>query len=306
VVVCYAYEQRLKAGMSFLQFVNVRLIRIYPLYFLGCCIGLINFVEDYNDLGTAHTGAVILFTVFLMPALFSSNLLFPLNQVAWSLHLELFVNLFYAWNLKRLNRKPLLGILSVSFLVVIVTLFIHHHIDYGWLRSSYFPAYFRTAYSFFMGVLLYRHYHATPRNAQISSNMYAWTLLGAVALLLMANPSQNYRPFYDFFMVTLILPAIIYCALWIQPQNISKNVFIFLGSISYAIYAVHAPMGSLIAHVLKGRGVNVAAYSPQSGYLFLLFLVLFAWLTDKIYDTPIRNFFGRYLPKRARPQHQVA
>ena len=96
-VIAHSYWNRLQQGMLFSDFITKRLIRLYPMYFMGACIGaavLIFKTTTHQSLLTfsESISAIILNTVYL-PYLSESIIykmstrtpsIFPINDPAWS------------------------------------------------------------------------------------------------------------------------------------------------------------------------------------------------------------------------------
>lgn len=92
-VIARAYSARLRSGLSWLRFAEIRLVRLYPLVLLGCGFGL---VKMLFQIGMGHETApswgqfawILILNPLLLPA--PGVYLFPLNNPAWSLFFELF------------------------------------------------------------------------------------------------------------------------------------------------------------------------------------------------------------------------
>jgi peptidoglycan/LPS O-acetylase OafA/YrhL len=118
-----------------------------------------------------------------------------------------------------------------------------------------------------------------------------WVILGLVEVMLAAKPQAAGRPYYEFAVVTLFFPAIIYCALWFEPTGVGGRVCKFLGAVSYAVYAIHLPLYWLISGITKRMlHVPVESWAPWTGICFLGLLLAFCWALDKFFDRPLRSF----------------
>ena len=174
--------------------------------------------------------------------------------------------------------------------------FAKSNLDIGWTAQSLPTGLFRVGYSFFAGVLLYRFY--SSRVFSVTTGRFAayalWGILALVAMILMSSPGPAVRPYFDFFAVVAIFPAVVYLALWFQPSGRSAHVCKFMGATSYALYALHGPLAGMVRGLLKNlAGVSVEDYAPLIGFVFLTLLVAFCWLIDAIYDSPVRRFLQR-------------
>src|SRR5271170_416920 len=129
-VICYSYEDRLDHGLSTIDFIKVRLIRLYPMYVLGLALGVCHLFSEYWLGRAKHTAEtvilVISFGLLFLPwsGKFENGhdggqdetALFPLNMPSWSLFFELFVSVSYA--LFRPRGKILFATLLLSLLLL--------------------------------------------------------------------------------------------------------------------------------------------------------------------------------------------
>ena len=301
VVVTNAYEYRLRYQLSVIEFINIRLIRLYPLYILGTAIGL--FASLVTSTETDNLPFTITLAILMIPDLFVQAL-FPLNFPAWSLFFELWVNIVYAFTFRLLTLRVLAAIMAISALGLVGTLYFgnHHNIaGVGWTRTNVFGGFFRVGYSFFAGVLLYRLF-ASRKSARYRDwrKVIPWVILGLVAMTLCAKPPVMIEPYYEFVVVVLLSPAIIYCALWFEPMGAAAKICKFFGLISYAVYTVHVPLFLLYKYmIVRVTGLPLDNLTPWAGFCFIGILLPFCWALDKFYDSPLRGFLlahGRTKP----------
>lgn len=106
-VIAYSYTSKILGGMSGLEFLITRVIRLLPLYFAGLLVGLTAAaiaVADRPDLYVQVVKAFGLGTI-LLPYLNWRELpfqvvalghpIFPLNEPAWSLFFESAINVLF-------------------------------------------------------------------------------------------------------------------------------------------------------------------------------------------------------------------
>jgi peptidoglycan/LPS O-acetylase OafA/YrhL len=297
VVLANAYEARLAAGLSPREFAWLRIVRIYPLFLLASVLGAVALLCGVGSgVDARHVGMLLLLAALLIPdpTRPSEGGPFPLDNPAWTLPLELAVNLAYAAWFDRLTAARLRLVLLVSgtALAAMLVLHPHHWLNFGWTTRTLPIAAFRASYSFFAGVLLLRAYRARGRpwigGGQATAAL--WLLLGFVTLLLAAAPPPNLRPYFDFVAVTAIIPALIYLGMVIQPEGRSARLCGFVGTLSYAVFVLHLPLGNLTRAFLNGwAGIDEAAYAPWAGLALLLPLLAACWLADTVYDAPLRR-----------------
>ena len=301
VVVTNAYEYRLRYQLSVIEFINIRLIRLYPLYILGTAIGL--FASLVTSTETDNLPFTITLAILMIPDLFVQAL-FPLNFPAWSLFFELWVNIVYAFTFRLLTLRVLAAIMAISALGLVGTLYFgnHHNIaGVGWTRTNVFGGFFRVGYSFFAGVLLYRLF-ASRKSARYRDwhKVIPWVILGLVAMTLCAKPPVMIEPYYEFVVAVLLSPAIIYCALWFEPMGAAAKICKFFGLISYAVYTVHVPLFLLYKYmIVRVTGLPLDNLTPWAGFCFIGVLLPFCWALDKFYDSPLRGFL--LVQRRTKP-----
>jgi peptidoglycan/LPS O-acetylase OafA/YrhL len=291
VVVANAYQKRLLHDLSPAQFVWMRIVRIYPLYLLGCAVtGLYWIVTGKWPQGNGLIIAIS--ALLLIPNLSSRNNPFPLNGPAWSLFSEMLANILYAYFVRRLNHKVLLTIMGISAGWIMIILWRHGNLDIGYYTRDIVPGLCRVAYSFAAGVLLWKLFSARDlqRFGNIVGAKYVpWLLLTLVVLLLTASPSASHQAIFDFACVTLAFPALILVAMICNPGSVSAPFFAFLGLVSYPVYALHSPLSRWIPLVLRDTGADVSNHPLWIGIAFTAILVPLCWLIDKYIDMPIRR-----------------
>lgn len=292
-VVARSYEQRLKTDMNLPRFMWIRLLRLYPLYFLGICIGILAVLTGLSAFqGKLPIAAMA--GLLMLPALYSS-LLFPLNGPAWSLSSEMIANFIYGWKVRRLNDRALAALMLACLvgMILFVAMSSQHSLDAGFHRRTYHVSLLRVGFSFAAGVLLYRWLVRVNHRA-VLGNGRAGLAIVAVALTLMASPSAGIVPFYDVAAVCLIFPLLVYAGMRYQPSGSLARVCQFLGVISYPIYIVHSPLAELIRHTFPifTSGRQVSEFAPWAGIMFLAVLIGIAWVLHYFYDAPVRKVIG--------------
>lgn len=299
IVIAGSYEKRLYAGFTFTAFMRIRIARIYPLYILGTLITVLTITGNFShEFTMIEVLAALPLAFFLLPSTLNG---FPLNGPAWSVFFELLVNFAYGAFINTLSDRALKIIVLVSGVILIALVAAHpkHHLDVGF-SFPYYAGIFRTTYSFFLGVLLYRRFLVakTPKLESLAKIIMPWLFIGAVVLILIANPAFSIRPYFVILSVLFVFPALIYVSLSFQPSGLSANMCQTLGIASYGIYAIHAPLAVLVNGVLiEVYETNVNRYAPWSGLIFLVLLFFLCLLLDRFYDRPTR----RYMLQGARP-----
>ena len=74
----------------------------------------------------------------------------------------------------------------------------------------------------------------------------------------------------------------------------------FLGKTSYAVYALHRPVLSIVNGIAQVLHIHLAAFAPIAGVVFLVVLLAACWVIDFAYDQPTRRALAR-MTAGARP-----
>ncbi|MFL5241553.1 MAG: acyltransferase family protein [Gemmataceae bacterium] len=297
VVLANAYEQRLLAGLGTWRFIVIRVIRIYPLYLLGCLITILSLASGIGSQeDAAHLFLFICLAVFILPnPIIGNEHIFPLNAPSWSLFFELAANVAYAAFIRTLTTAHLLGIIFISAIGIVLGLYLGHThtLNIGWTLKGLPFGLFRVGYSFFGGVLLYRIFRSGHLPVTCATAVRSWVpllLFAIVALVLTSSPPAALVPYVELAAVTIVFPVLVYLALWFEPETRTARVFTFLGGISYPLYAVHFPLATFTKEYFKQIiGTPVQTYAPYGGVCLILSLMLLAWMLDKLCDTPLRR-----------------
>jgi peptidoglycan/LPS O-acetylase OafA/YrhL len=298
-VVAYSYEQRLARGMTTKHFFVVRLIRLYPLYFLGTlisCAVALSWTLIHLEVGSALAIVIrsIPFAIFMLPtpSWISGEIygdLYPLNVPAWSLFCELVVNLVYAVSFRFWSIRNLIFIMSISAALMLFTE--RFGVDQGWGAGGFNWAsmpfgLFRVFYSFPAGVLIHRIVH---REQFVPPNIGYLTIFAIFPLMFVWHAELACKA-----IILLGFPLLVAFASTSEPTGPMRYVCAKLGSASYAVYAIHVP---LIGFVSLARGkFGLDPNVSYTGGLFLVCIVPLSLLIDRWFDDPVRRILtSRYV-----------
>ena len=305
VVLCRSYEAKLLQGLAPTRFAWIRVVRIEPLYLLGCGLSVVAIVLNPDSIvHLRDLPRLMLLAVFIIPDLSGIDT-YPLNAPSWSLFFELLINFVYGFSIKMLRRRLLVAVtvLSGLMLIPIIAFSQHHNLNLGFTARSFPTGLFRVAYSFFAGVIICRLYERAPAMVGGSAgNLLSWMVLGLVVVILSMEVNHRVQPYFDYLVVTLAFPLIVYGSLRFVMSGASAAMFRFLGVTSYAIYVLHAPLARLIESRLPHHGGSMVPYAPWAGFAFMASLVVLAYAVDTIYDIPVRRFLLRQPSNRAVDQ----
>lgn len=294
-VIAEAYNKRMAGGMTPLEFMRVRLIRLYPLYLLGAVLGVALATEamllgdNAGNWQGFDLAMVALFAILMLPSP-ATPMLYPINAPSWSLLFELFSNWLYAIFFPLLTTCRLLVVGAISAFALGVCVYKIGNLDSGFYWDDFAVGISRVLYSFCAGLLAHKF-----RNS-IKVCVPSWVLMALVFTLLCMAPPAQVRPWFDFVAVTILFPAIVYLASASEPKSaLASKCYAILGLTSYAIYVLHVPLSKLIASVVtRCTTYKVEQFAPYSGVVLLSALILFAWWIDRYYDQPTRRIATKY------------
>jgi peptidoglycan/LPS O-acetylase OafA/YrhL len=292
-VIAHSYQGRLAMGMTVRQFFIVRMLRFYPLYILGTaisCVVLIgSLLHHWKNVETQLSPIYSLpFALAMLPrpsTHLTSNL-YPLNIPAWSLFMEMIVNLTYAVSYKHWSTKTILITMSTSAVLMLSNDWFT--VTDGWgaggVTWGTFPfGLFRVFYSFPAGVLIYRI---------IYERQFPFPRINCLAIFLLFPILLMWNSNLPCKLSMLVgVPLLVAVAAKTEPIGILKSICAIFGRASYAIYAVHFPLISLTRVTCERLGFD--SHSQIFGYVVIVSIVPICLLIDSWYDIPLRRALSR-------------
>ena len=297
-MIAFAYDVRIASGLSPWRFMGLRLIRLYPLIFLGTLLGAIWPIvrmafDDPGALGPGEIAYDLVRGLLLIPDNYApspGDSIFPLDGPAWSLFFELAANLAFALIGPRLKLKPLTAIVAISAALMTYLAF-HGGVDVGGRPAYLLGGFPRTALGFFGGALLYRLIAAGRLRGWTMPILPAPFATTAIVLLgLLATPSHyHWNPLFDLACLLGLFPLLVATAAAAVPaQGFGARFCRLAGDISYPLYVLHYPLYVLIGGlVFQGAGIDMP--TPWRGLFADAVIIGAAWLALKLYDEPVRR-----------------
>jgi peptidoglycan/LPS O-acetylase OafA/YrhL len=209
-VLTHSYAERLEKGLSFVQYMRARIVRLFPLVWLAMAIGFIN--HPYVPWGA-----------LLIPV--PGNFMFPQVPPAWSLLFEMIASVLLGlglWRKRRLLPLTVLGAVALA-----VAIFHAGRVDQGVMLAQFHYGLTRVLFGFGMGAVIYRF---RPR-----FSLPPLVLCALLATILL----QPWWPwYYQLAMALGACPLIIAAAANAPSFKGAKQ----LGELSYPLYILHAPI----------------------------------------------------------------
>ena len=285
-VIARAYLDMLRAG-QWRDFLRRRVVRLYPMYLVGCVLGIAATMIVALSRGEPPSIGAIVFALFLLPWP-NPGYLFPVINPAWSLFFEALVNLALA-ALRPLHGRALLASAVLGPGAVLLVLALRDgqlaQGAYWWNAGGGLA---RAAFSFSAGIAL----STLKERERVFGSWLAYALPIALFILLMLAPKD--RTFIDIACVFGIFPAMIWLGARIEaPKAWPMSA---LGDASYPLYCIHSPV--LIV------GLAVARRLPETaamlGAFLVIALIVVAYFLARIVDRPLQRLVMRMLFDRRR------
>lgn len=289
MIIAYGHKDKI----NFIQYMQKRLARLYPVYFLAILILLLFFIAQPN-------GKIDYKGLFLNLALVQSWLpgnALSFNYPGWSLSTELFFYLSFPFLYNLLYKKFSFQKIIIPVLICFVfSQILFHYL----INSSFYKGFPSTSHDFL-------HYFPLMHINEF--------LIGNITGLIFLN-SKFKKENYDLLIVSLIIftslllkfnfgfiyhngmLAILFVPLIILISinngvlsRISKiKYFVFLGEISYGIYILQVPIFTWGNAIMKTKHLNINITNPELVFGINFFvLILFSGISYKYIEKPLRD-----------------
>ena len=247
-VLAHAYDGCLQQGMPWAGLMRVRLVRLYPMLFMGSVLGAIVFlaIQHQRHLYNGPTSAWLIAGSFLLlpVGLFvGDDDAYPLDVAYWSLFFELLANAVYATRWGRCRPRTLvIAVLGFALATGVMTFVSRPYIQNGVTSPDKFVwGFVRVAYPFAAGLLLYRLRHRWARIDQwtvIKSSTWWW--FAAILAGALMQPFDS--PWCDLALSFVVFPLVIVGSASLNLSAATARVCAVLGRLSYPVYILHWPI----------------------------------------------------------------
>jgi peptidoglycan/LPS O-acetylase OafA/YrhL len=311
VVLTHSYATRISHRMTFGQYMTARTVRLYPFYILGSLLGA-GVLAFYAVSGLSLKDFILLplcaalflpYPVGTVPFVAGSTLsgaLFPLNIPAWSLFFEMLASIaLFVVVRKRVN---LLSIIAVSFVVLAGLLLHYRTMNIGWTIDTFLGGFPRTAFAFFSGVLIYRLIAGRKTMPTLGNPTILLVITAAMFAIPVSNISSHLSQVAGLVIWLVLTPGLIIAGLSIDSSAEQQRVFIWLGKISYGVYAIHLPIYLIVRYVLVTTryGQPIVASPILLACVTGITVIVLADRLTSYVDEPLRRSLRKLLATQRR------
>ena len=258
-------EPRMRAGMNWSAFMAARWRRLWPMVAVGALLGAIRF----SATGDPATVALLLVLALLMVPTRSNSLEpFPLNSPQWSLLMELMANLAHALLLVRLSSRRLAMVIGV-FGVLLLASILRQGANY-WLLAE-----LRVGFSYSLGLLFARGYRQGSL-ARLAGIDWKWPVLLTLGAVLALPYAPLPETFGEAAIIFVVFPVTFACAIGARLPEAFAPACLWLGRLSYPLYAVHEPITKMVA-----SNPRTAAHPMLAVLLAIGLAVALGWVFER-------------------------
>jgi|TARA_B110000467_G_C18301370_1_gene471600 peptidoglycan/LPS O-acetylase OafA/YrhL len=253
----YLLDKKMTSGKEF--FLN-RFARLYPLHFLTLLFVLLVQLYSQNFLNTFLINANNDFYHFILHLFFISGWGFErgpsFNGPIWSVSVEIIIYFFFFFLFIKLKKNILIKSTIIVFSLVLIRKIIN--LDFFEKELKFNIYILNCGILFFMGVII--HF----LNKKIISRKI-FLILGSIFFVL--SIAGNFKLF-------IFLPSILITFLCFENfiNKHLRNLFNFLGNLTYGMYLWHFPVQITLIALMKSNNLDFELINTK--FFFILYLSL--------------------------------
>ncbi|WJH39676.1 acyltransferase [Aliirhizobium terrae] len=256
-VIAARYTALLASGMRWVEFVKQRLIRLYPMYFLGIFVGAfgLNYISQNNLSTITPTESLnsILLNLFYIPFFNAADypvfgtevergLIFPVNGPAWSLFFEIVINIGFLLTSRWSIRRHIA--LAATCLFVLSYLTFSPYGATGWATHNFGVGFIRVIAGFHAGIViahLYRHERVESALNMLRARSKSMAMLLLLGLCFVSSGMLPY-PRAVYLLAVIGSPLVILIGAHLYVPSRWQPTCYWLGLVSYPLYCLHMPI----------------------------------------------------------------
>jgi peptidoglycan/LPS O-acetylase OafA/YrhL len=287
-VLAFAYDSKLhETSRSRNQFAIRRIVRLYPMLFLGTGLGVVVAMLGNNTISPL----LIVGSFLLLPVGFISGIsnaqAYPYNNPVWSLFFELTVNFIYGSRFGRSGVSVLLSVVAVSAIGLAVTSSVLEPGSFQLIGFESFGLFvagaFRVCCSFWLGVALFR--------LGLSDKIRPLPLWLASVVLLAVLLTPISGSLFSFVAVLLIFPVLVVCSATTHMSPLKVEICRVAGELSYPLYLLHQPVFRIVKNIPDLLHIAIAPTVLFVAGTLVSVAIAFAAL--HLIDIPVRGFLTK-------------
>jgi peptidoglycan/LPS O-acetylase OafA/YrhL len=286
-VIALSYEDRLRAGLGLCAFAKARARRLTPVHLIGALAASIAAIATFAYFGAAAAGlwtlvsvatlAMLLMPVTLTPlrdVFAAQGEIFPTNPALWSLLGEWIANVLYVAWFRTFGRRGLFIAVFAMALPLLTRAAFQGAWGGGGRYDDYLWGFDRAVLEFLIGVIIYRYQRA---NTFAHLPSVRPELLYAMWFFFTAVPDSIGGAILSAGLSLVVAPALI--VLLVRTEECGPKYLIWLGAISYPLYASHFAVINVAAIVLlrHAESANILWIIPM-----ISTAVLIAWVIERL------------------------
>lgn len=289
-VMIIAYGNR--ENIDFIEYIKNRLLRIYPLYLLA--IFFIVSIKLFKNFIISD----LLLNLFMLQSWIPQKAL-TMNFTGWSLSVEMFFYISFPFLMNKIYSKQKLKINAIWIILFwLISQIVFHLIIYEILAVPnynnqdihYHPL--MHINEFLVGNLAGLFFIKKLKNYQ---KKHFWSIMFFVILLILLLRFPIGFNFHNGLLAIIFVPLILLIS---SSDNkisklFSKEIFVFLGEISFGIYILQAPVWITLSdyRMEKYFGLHKEIDFTSSFIVRLIILIIISALSYLYFEKPIRNLF---------------
>ncbi len=238
------YKNRLISGeVSEKEFWVARVARIYPLHFFTLILSLPLFYSDFFQHAASSAAKFVANMLLLQSFIPVRDVYFSFNIPSWSISNEMFFYLLFPLIIGIYNRYRNAARISTFLLLLIPVgiLICPHNYEH---RFFYVNPFYRLS-DFVIGILLFNVYEGeklkslfrTKRLATMAEILAVMVFIAFFAFHSAIPVGYRYSCYYWIPMIAIVFTFSFQAGY--LSDFISKQLFVFLGEISYSFYLLH-------------------------------------------------------------------
>ncbi len=296
-VIAHAYDHKLANGMSWTEFLKIRMIRLYPLILVGNALGAAVFLANWAlfrevtliAITIAFASGLLLLPTSVMLQLRPWG--FPLNGPLWSLSFEMAINIAYALAFRFLSLNRLFIIAALGAAALIFEAAIHNGLDFGFRWDELHLGFVRVLFPFTAGIIIRR-----SRSSTTSRSAFSYFVFPIFLAILLCPVDLGWQ--FEITVSLLLFPAMLILVTGLEGTPVIRNIWRSLGQLSYPLYVTHYPFVVAVSNLAKKMQVS-GEQNLVMAVLCFVFILAFATLINRFYDVPIRAAISR-IPQQHR------